>query len=145
MLEDDGEGAGFGVAFGEARVGVRHVQADDEDGEDVEDDDAPEDVADDAREVAGGIPRFAGCDGDGFGCAAVQRKGLVSVLICGMDARGLTYYANEAVTKTEAKPPMPPTNGASPCMKYFPPMYSFSGLAPQLTAMPTMMKIYIPS
>ena len=33
-------------------------------------------------------------------------------------------YANEAVTKTDAKPPIPPTKGASPMYQFFPPMYS---------------------
>jgi hypothetical protein len=35
---------------------------------------------------------------------------------------GLTYKANEAVTKTDAKPPIPPTKGASPRWKYLPPI-----------------------
>lgn len=34
-----------------------------------------------------------------------------------------TYYANEAVTNTEAKPPIPPTKGASPLRKKLPPIY----------------------
>jgi len=50
-------------------------------------------------------------------------------------------YAKEAVTKTDAKPPMPPTNGASPTYQFFVPMYSPVELPPQLTAMPSTMKI----
>jgi hypothetical protein len=37
QLEDDGEGRGFAVFGGEAGVVVGHVQANDQDGEDVED------------------------------------------------------------------------------------------------------------
>jgi hypothetical protein len=51
-------------------------------------------------------------------------------------------YAKEAVTKTDAKPPIPPTNGASPIYQFFAPMYSPVLLPPQLTAMPRMMKIW---
>jgi len=52
-----------------------------------------------------------------------------------------TYKAKEAVTKTEANPPMPPTKGASPMFQYLPPMYSWFLLPPQLTTIPRMMKI----
>jgi hypothetical protein len=53
-----------------------------------------------------------------------------------------TYNAKEAVTKTDAKPPIPPTKGASPFSQFLPPMYSWSLFPPQLTAIPRMMKIW---
>lgn len=49
--------------------------------------------------------------------------------------------ANEAVTKTDAKPPIPPTNGASPMYQLWAPRYLCSVLPPQLTAIPRMMNI----
>lgn len=52
-------------------------------------------------------------------------------------------HAKEAVTKTEANPPIPPTNGASPIFQYLPPIYILSVLPPQLTAMPRKMKMMI--
>ncbi len=52
-------------------------------------------------------------------------------------------YAKDAVTKTEAKPPMPPTKGASPIVQYLPPIYSPAVLPPALTAMPRKMKMII--
>lgn len=111
LHEDDGKRAGGGVALGEARVVVGHVEADNDDRHDVEEDDAPEDVADHFGEVFGRVFGFAGCYGNGLGAAA---GGVLEVACACMDAWIGTYYANEAVTKTEANPPMPPTNGASP-------------------------------
>jgi len=51
--------------------------------------------------------------------------------------------AKLAVTKTRAKPPKPPTNGASPIHQFLPPMYSWEVFPPTLTTMPRMMKITI--
>jgi hypothetical protein len=45
---------------------------------------------------------------------------LVSPAVMAMDS--VPPYANEAVTKTEAKPPIPPTKGASPMYQYFAPI-----------------------
>jgi hypothetical protein len=45
------------------------------------------------------------------------------------------------VTKTLAKPPKPPTNGAPGIRQLLPPMYRCSELTPALTMMPVMTKI----
>jgi hypothetical protein len=58
----------------QARGGIRDIQTDDEDGDDVEEEDAPEDVFDDAGDVFVRGRRLAGGDGDGF-CAAVGEGG----------------------------------------------------------------------
>ena len=50
-------------------------------------------------------------------------------------------YAKDAVTKTEAKPPMPPTKGASPMCQFLPPIYSCFVFPPAFTAMLRMIKI----
>lgn len=57
----------------EALVRIRNVQSDDQDGEDVEDEDAPEDVADHARESLRWVLRFSSCDGDRFRAAVCER------------------------------------------------------------------------
>ena len=44
--------------------------------------------------------------------------------------------AKLAVTNTRAKPPKPPTNGASPILQFLPPMYSWEVFPPALTTMP---------
>lgn len=54
--------------------GVGDIEADEEDGDDVEEEDAPEDVFDDAGDVFVRGGRLAGGDGDGF-CAAVGEGG----------------------------------------------------------------------
>ena len=89
---------------------VRDVEAEDEHGEDVEEQDAPEYVADYFWEGFGGGDGFAGGDGDGFGSSVwlYILKGLTWV------KRLAVLHANAAVTKTDAKPPIPPTTGASP-------------------------------
>ena len=68
-LEDDGEGRSGGVLGGQAGGGVGDVEADQEDGDDIEEEDAPEDVLDDAGDVLVRGGRLAGGDGDGFGAA----------------------------------------------------------------------------
>jgi hypothetical protein len=52
-----------------------------------------------------------------------------------------SLHANEAVTKTEAKPPMPLTKGAPEMYQLWAPRYLCSVFPPQLTAIPRMMKI----
>lgn len=79
--EDDRERAGGRRLGGEARVVVGDVQADQHDRDDVEEDDAPEDVAHDPRERLGGVLGLAGGDGDGFGAAAA---GVVSLAWAGI-------------------------------------------------------------
>lgn len=53
-------------------------------------------------------------------------------------------HAKAAVTKTVAKPPMPPTNGAAPTFQFLPPIYSPERLPPQFTTMPRIMNIFVP-
>jgi hypothetical protein len=48
--------------------------------------------------------------------------------------------AKLAVTKTRAKPPKPPTNGAPGILQLANPITACSGFNPTFTAMPTMMK-----
>lgn len=108
-LEYDGEGGGGGFLAGEVGVVVGDVEADEEDGEDVEDEDAPEDVLYDPGEVLGGVLGFPGSYRDGF-CAAVWK----GVSFGGCEGLEPFLHANDAVTKTDAKPPIPPTKGASP-------------------------------
>lgn len=76
-LEDQGEGGDGGATCGKARGVVGQVQADEEHGEDVEEEDAPEHVLDHARDVLGGVLGLSCGDGDGFG-AAVWKRGLAS-------------------------------------------------------------------
>lgn len=66
-LEDDGEGGCVGLLGVEVRVRVGDVEADEEDGEDVEEEDTPEDVLDDLGHGACGVLGFTGGDGDGLG------------------------------------------------------------------------------
>lgn len=47
LLEDDREWTRPGVTIGQAGVVIRHVQADDDDGDEVEENNSPEHVADD--------------------------------------------------------------------------------------------------
>ena len=68
-LEDEGEGGGAGVFVLEAGAGVGDVEADDKDREEVEEKDAPEDVADYFWHHPSWVFGFAGGDGDGFGAA----------------------------------------------------------------------------
>lgn len=68
--KNDCEWRGVAVFRRQAFVGVRYIQADDQDREDVEDENPPEDVADNTRESLRGILRLSGCNGDRF-CAAV--------------------------------------------------------------------------
>ncbi|MDR8968137.1 hypothetical protein FEP58_04512 [Burkholderia multivorans] len=60
------------VGLQQARVGVRNQHADHEDREHVEQQDAPEDLADRTRDRRARVFRFAGCDADHFG--ALKRK-----------------------------------------------------------------------
>ena len=66
-LEDESKGRGAGVFAGETGSGVRDVETENEDGKDVEEQDAPKDVADDFGEDLGGILGLAAYDGDAFG------------------------------------------------------------------------------
>ena len=70
LNEDYREWAGSGVSVRETGVVVRHIQADDDDGYDVEEDDAPEDVADHTGKILGWVFGLSGCDSNGFGAAA---------------------------------------------------------------------------
>lgn len=74
-LEDDGKGRGSRVLGGEAGGGVGDVEPDEEDGDDVEEEDAPEDVFDDAGDVLVRGRRLAGRDGDGFRAAVGEGGG----------------------------------------------------------------------
>lgn len=49
--------------------------------------------------------------------------------------------ANDAVTKMDANPPKPPTNGAAPIVQFFAPMYSCMLFPPALTAIPKKKKM----
>lgn len=68
-LEDEREGRGGGVFVGEVGGRVGDVKADEEDGDDVEEEDTPEDVLDYAGDVLVRIGGLTGCDGDGFSAA----------------------------------------------------------------------------
>lgn len=72
LCENDCEWAGSGVSVGETGVVVRHVQADDDDGYDVEEDDPPEDVADHTGKILGWVLGLSGCDSNGFSAAAAD-------------------------------------------------------------------------
>lgn len=74
-LEHEGEGRGGGVLSGEAGGGVGDVEADKEDGDDVEEEDAPEDVLDHAGDVLVRGRCLAGGDGDGFRAAVGEGGG----------------------------------------------------------------------
>lgn len=71
MLEDDGERTRPRVAVRQIGVVIWHVQADDKDGDEVEEHDSPEDIADNLGQVLRGVLGLTGCDGNGFGAAAV--------------------------------------------------------------------------
>lgn len=73
--ENDGEGAGAGVLLAQVGIVVRHVEADQQDGQDVEEQDAPEDVAHDPRQVLGRVFGLSGGHGDGFGSSVRERRG----------------------------------------------------------------------
>ena len=63
-LEDDGEGRGARVFTVEVWVGIRNVEADQEDRQDVEEEDAPENIADDFGDVSCRVFCLARRDGD---------------------------------------------------------------------------------
>lgn len=74
-LEHEGEGRGGGFLGGEAGGGVGDVQADEEDGDDVEEEDTPEDVLDHAGDVLVWRGCLAGSDGNGFRSAVGEGGG----------------------------------------------------------------------
>ena len=65
-LEDQGEGGHSGGFGGEAWVVVGDVQADEEHGEDIEEENTPKYILDHAWEVLGGILGLSCSDRDGF-------------------------------------------------------------------------------
>lgn len=72
LLENDGKGGGPGVLGGQFGIVVWHIQANHEDGQDIEDEDSPEDIANHLRHVARGVLRLSGSDGNGLRSAAGQ-------------------------------------------------------------------------
>lgn len=116
LLEHDREGAGASVFRVESRVGVGHIQANHENGKDVEDDNPPKDIADHPRHSFRRVLGLTRCDGYRLSSATGFKKQKSKVSHCTklLSAVRHAYYANEAVTKTEANPPIPPTKGESP-------------------------------
>ncbi len=75
MLEHQGERADadvFHVIAQQARIGVRNDQADDQNGEDIEQQNTPEHLTHRARDVFTRVLRFAGRDADKLG--ALERE-----------------------------------------------------------------------
>lgn len=74
-LKDDRKGGCGGGFGGEFWVGVGHVETDEEDGDDVEDEDSPEDVFDHSRHVLCGIFGFSRSDSNGLGATVCEGSG----------------------------------------------------------------------
>ena len=72
LCEDDCEWTGSGVSVGETGVVVWHIQADDDDGHNVEENNAPEDIANHTGKILGWVLGLSGCDSNGFSAAAAD-------------------------------------------------------------------------
>jgi hypothetical protein len=65
-LENNGEGRGRRRLGGKIVVTPRDVKANEKDGNNIEEEDTPEDILHDTGKIFGGILRFTGSDGNGF-------------------------------------------------------------------------------
>lgn len=74
LLKDNSKRTCAAIAVRKARVVVGHVEADEQDRQQIKENDAPEDVAHDFGHVFGGVDGFAGCDGDGLSAAAIYKR-----------------------------------------------------------------------
>lgn len=139
-LENEGKGRSACVLRVEAGVVVGDVEADEENREDtgralatccrqqrqlgvvLEEENSPKDIL---HHLGHGLRRvlsLAGGNGDGFGTTIWKNSVSRMHRFCVVRRPAGHLQAKEAVTKTEAKPPMPPTKGAPGICQFSPPM-----------------------